>query len=249
MANELNIVTNRIPTNVNLVVETKDTCKVKVKCTDKINPNIVYFERVFDMQGKEEMNIRLPQSRNQVLVSVTSGNGDEAVRVVSFKKSKLLQYPMCYKGKNTHEFIKFAQQISERLNSINNGIYKSINGNYTIQIFDTIEGTNTPARIHNGEGYIQIAKSKMASNSVPMNMAILLHEFSHFYKNENITDEIEADLNGLKIYLGLNYPNLEAHNGFVDVFEHSDTPQNRERYEYILNYITNFKKLRHKVCI
>jgi hypothetical protein len=34
-------------------------------------------------------------------------------------------------------------------------------------------------------------------------MAILLHEYSHFYVNQDINNESEADLNGLLIYLGL----------------------------------------------
>lgn len=249
MASEINITTNRQPTNVNLVIETRQKCKVRVVAFDKVQPLVVFYERVFDVEGVEEMNIKMPQSRKDVVVKVECSAGQDAVRIVKFKKSRLIQYPACFKGKKVHEFIRFAQQISERLPFINCGVYTSLNGKYTIEIYNTIEGTDTPARIHNGEGYIQIAQSKMAKNTVPMNMAILLHEFSHFFVNEELQDEIEADMNGLRMYLGLNYPDMEGHKSFVEVFEYADTPQNRERHDYIFKFIENFQKLKHKTCL
>jgi hypothetical protein len=66
-----------------------------------------------------------------------------------------------------------------------------------------------------------------------MRMAILLHEFSHFYLNENIDDETEADLNGLLIYLGLGYPRIEGYQAFLDVFVDNPSQENKERYEMI----------------
>ena len=49
-----------------------------------------------------------------------------------------------------------------------------------------------------------------------MRMAILLHEFSHFYLNDRMEDETEADLNGLLIYLALGYPRIEAYQSFFN---------------------------------
>ena len=75
-----------------------------------------------------------------------------------------------------------------------------------------------------------------------MRMAILLHEFAHFYLNENIDDEVEADLNGLLIYLGLGYPRIDGYEAFLQVFETTPTPQNKNRYDIINNFITEFDK-------
>jgi hypothetical protein len=73
-------------------------------------------------------------------------------------------------------------------------------------------------------------------------MAILLHEFSHFYLNENINDEVEADLNGLLIYLGLGYPRIEGYQAFLEVFKDSPSMQNKNRYDIINNFIRDFEK-------
>jgi hypothetical protein len=52
-----------------------------------------------------------------------------------------------------------------------------------------------------------------------MRFAILCHEFSHFYVNEDMDNESEADINGLLIYLGLGYPRIEGYQAFLEVFK------------------------------
>lgn len=71
-------------------------------------------------------------------------------------------------------------------------------------------------------------------------MAILLHEFSHVYMNDNVDDEVEADLNALLIYLGLGYPRIEAFEVFCKTFANAPTPQNKLRYDRIKNFIDKF---------
>jgi hypothetical protein len=75
-----------------------------------------------------------------------------------------------------------------------------------------------------------------------MRFAILCHEFSHFYVNEDMKDESEADINGLLIYLGLGYPRIEACEAFLEVFEHYPSQENKVRYDKIKNFIDNFEK-------
>jgi hypothetical protein len=60
-----------------------------------------------------------------------------------------------------------------------------------------------------------------------MRFAILCHEFSHFYVNDNMDDESEADINGLLIYLGLGYPRIEGYQAFLDgkLIEHRASHQ------------------------
>jgi Zn-dependent M32 family carboxypeptidase len=71
-------------------------------------------------------------------------------------------------------------------------------------------------------------------------MAILLHEFSHFYLNDDVSNETEADLNGLTIYLGLGYPIREAFAAFGETFIGSPTPQNKQRYDIIDKFIRDY---------
>ena len=77
--------------------------------------------------------------------------------------------------------------------------------------------------------------------TVPNRMAILLHEFSHYYLNDNMDDEIEADLNGLLIYLGLGYPRIEAFEVFTKTFMNAPTEDNMVRFDKIKNFIDNFE--------
>ena len=63
-----------------------------------------------------------------------------------------------------------------------------------------------------------------------MRIAILLHEFAHFYLNEVMEDEVEADRNSLILYMGMGYPRIDAYNVYLDVFEETPTEQNLERY-------------------
>jgi hypothetical protein len=80
-----------------------------------------------------------------------------------------------------------------------------------------------------------------------MRMAILLHEFAHFYLNENIEDEIEADLNGLLIYLGLGYPRIDGYEAFLQVFEGTPSEQNVVRYDVINKFIQDFENKKYVI--
>ena len=75
----------------------------------------------------------------------------------------------------------------------------------------------------------------------PMRMVIMMHEFSHYYANDDINNESEADLNALMIYLGLGYPRIEAHEAFLKTFIGCDTPENAARYDLIQKFIRDFE--------
>ena len=72
-------------------------------------------------------------------------------------------------------------------------------------------------------------------------MAILLHEFSHVYLNDNIDDEVEADLNGLLIYLGLGYPRIEAFEVFAKTFLAAPTEHHNQNYHYLQHHHQQYK--------
>ena len=105
---------------------------------------------------------------------------------------------------------------------------------------DGVEQT-TPARIDIDTGIIEISKKQYLDFTVPNRLAILLHEFSHVYLNDNVDDEVEADLNGLLIYLGLGYPRIEAFEVFAKTFLNAPSDLNKMRYDKIKNFIDNFE--------
>ena len=241
--------TNSIPSCLKLRIKLKEPCKLRVVAINPVISSAIYYDREFTAELDNKLEIRLPQSSKSLDVIVLCQKGDSNIKSVSIKKVGLRQFPVCYKTKTVREFIPFAQSIADKLSTLSVGDYKSKDGTFHIQVMDNISGTGTPARIHNDLGFIQISKDKMGKNTVPMNMAILLHEYSHFYENVIQKDEIEADLNGLRIYLGLGYPILELHKSFTEVFGYADNEMNRERYDYIFAYVSKFNKLKHKTCI
>ena len=105
----------------------------------------------------------------------------------------------------------------------------------------------TPSRINRTTGVIDVAKKYFIKSTVPMRMAILLHEFCHFYVNNVPTDEIEADLNALTIYLSMGYPRREAYHAFLEVFKDADSEQNRERYAVLKKFIDDFENTKRNL--
>jgi hypothetical protein len=73
-------------------------------------------------------------------------------------------------------------------------------------------------------------------------MAILLHEYSHYYLNTNPSDESQADLNGLNIYLKLKYPKIDIYNVFLNVFKRSPSLQNKKRFQKLDNFVKQHKR-------
>ena len=76
-------------------------------------------------------------------------------------------------------------------------------------------------------------------------MIILLHEFSHKYRNPKIdleiSNEVGADLNALYIYLGLGYSKVDAIFVFANVFLKAQSQGNLDRMRKIMDYIKRFE--------
>ena len=152
-------------------------------------------------------------------------------------------------NKSVKHFVDFAQRFSYNVSNLKpDTTYSSDDNQYFILLSETIRGNNgqeltTPARVGRNTGIIQVSKQAFTKMTVPMRMAILLHEFSHFYLNEKIDDEMEADLNGLLIYLSLGYPRIEAYQAFLETFKERPNNLNKARYDLINKFINDFEKM------
>lgn len=123
---------------------------------------------------------------------------------------------------------------------------------FRIKYFDVIKDVlsgkrlTTPARIGHSTGTIEVAKYRFDSFTIPMRLVILLHEFSHKYRNPKmnlpISNEFGADINALYIYLGLGFSKIDAICVFANVFLKAQTQQNIERMRKIMDYISKFEK-------
>ena len=250
------IKTDGKPTCIDIGVEVKKPTKVKIVVLNPNKRGCIYLDRWQTVKQKGEFEARLPITPENVLVLIQSeGNSDDDnIRLTKLKKKPLKQHMNCIKSsKKVSEFIKFAEQMSENATILATGTYYSDAGKFRIDYLPVIREKgkvlNTPARISNRTGRIEVSKSAFARYTVPMRMAILLHEFSHFNLNVVQKDEIEADLNALKIYLGLGYPVVEAHKSFLQVFKKHPTKQNEERYKYLKTFIDNFDKIKYRICL
>lgn len=141
-------------------------------------------------------------------------------------------------------YVNFCQRFCFNCGVLQSGNYTSDDGKYLIELLPTITENGreltTCARISKDDGHIQVSQAKFDPMTVPMRIVILLHEFSHYYINENIDDETEADINALAIYLGLGYPRIEASDAFTESFMGAPYESNGKRYEIIHKYIMNF---------
>ena len=243
--------------------------KIKIKTTKPVKVRLIVYDanpeqknteftnRYMTVNGEKEFLVRMPLSPNVAMVAIYNedkGNlpkgQDSSIELIDIKKSPL-QKRLDLLDFGNHEissFVRFAQKFCYNAGVLPCKSYYSSNKLFQIDYLPYIEnkktGTKmlTPARIGVSTGRMQVSKDSMIPMTVPMRMAILLHEFSHIYVNTNIRDETEADLNGLLIYLSLGYPRIEAYEAFLETFIGAPTAQNKERYDIINNFIKNFEK-------
>lgn len=249
--------TNKEPVCIFVGVEVSRPTKIRLLAIDPYKKGAVYIDRVKTVQDEQEFEIRLPQSPNELLISVMAQNVPndrikDIVRVYKLEKGSLQQHLPCISSKKVASFLKFAKQFSENAGILSTGRYQSDDKEVTIDYLPQIvhEGKTltTPARISNQTGRMEISKKAFVKMTIPMRMAILCHEYSHFYLNEIQKDEIEADLNALTLYMGLGYPVIEAHKAFLETFHKSPTESNKQRYIYLKTFIDNFEQLKYEIC-
>lgn len=251
------VVTNNEEVSLGIRVRTAYPIKVFIKVYDESRPKIVLTDRFKTVQGDETFYVRMPLTGKISIVEVVDeyeknmGKPSGNIKVDSIQKFPLEKQKGNLRNysSSTFSFIDFAQRFAFNSPYLEtNKTYRSNDGYFLIEYFPTIKDgmkeLSTPARISKRTGIIQVSKKLFDTYTVPMRVAILLHEYSHFNLNRNINDEVEADLNGLMIYLSLGYPRIEGYQAFLEVFKDSPTNQNKNRYDVINNFIRDFENQR-----
>lgn len=239
--------------NLKVTVKSESPQKLRLKVYDAKNPDRIFTNRYKTIHGQEVLFVRMPLSPAVAVVEVTPETKGEPkpfsfVNVEKLGLEKRISVNQIQNAR-IRSFVEFAQRFCYNVYELNAPeYYKSGDGEFYINLLPKIiskEGKemNTPARVSRRSGIIQCSKSQLMKFTVPMNFAILCHEFSHFYLNEQMDDEIEADLNGLLIYLGLGYPRIEAYQAFLETFKGVPSQQNKERYDVINKFIEDFEKI------
>lgn len=237
-------------------VKTPKSERIHLIVYDEDRKNTVFTNRWKTVNGECSFFVRMPVSGKTAVICVyNEKNGqhkenDDSFEVLEVKKlplEKRLDVVDFTNGK-LRSFINFCTRFCFNAGHISSGTYRSNDGKFSIEYVPTIISSKsgkeleTPARISKDTGKIQVSQKKFVPDTVPMRMAILLHEYSHYYVNADMDDESEADLNGLLIYLGLGYPRFEGHEAFLKTFINTPTEQNKVRYDKIKRFIEDFEK-------
>jgi hypothetical protein len=239
---------------LNIKVLTQEPTKIRIKVLDDSQQDTSFTDRYKTVDGESIFYVRMPISPKNALIYIyNEDNGnlmqgeDDTFEVESITKGALEKKLdiIDFSNADVKSFVNFATRFSYNAGSLPSGTYVSDDRRFVIKYLPTIEDNgqeqSTPARIDITNGNIEISKKQFVKFTVPNRMAILLHEFSHVYLNDNVDDEVEADLNSLLIYLGLGYPRIDAFEVFAKTFMNAPSEQNKDRYNKIKNFIDNFE--------
>lgn len=243
------------PSMIKIVVKTSSPQTIVLRVFDPSQAKTVFTDRTKEVNGTQELFVRMPLSPNSVQLSIynkKNGNlpkgADSSFDILEIKKEDLdITLPQTKMDTfSVRNFVGFSQKFAFNAGWVAAPRdYMSSVGGYKIEYLPFIinskgEKMSTPARISTKNGRIQVSQESFREMTVPMRMAILLHEYSHFYLNSDIANETEADLNGLTIYLGLGYPIREAYEAFGKTFIGYPSEQNKERYDIINRFIREY---------
>lgn len=240
--------------SIYITIKAKRPCKFRVIAED-LKPNSKYADRTINVDSERTIYLSFPVSPKKIALSILCMSGlSEKEFTVSAEVKPLKQYEI-WLDRDTKNFLELAVPFSQicgfKLPAANGTFYLSDDKKFALKYvpsivdFKTGKVLNTPARIGHTTGKIEIAASSFAKYTIPMRMMILLHEFSHKWKNPKmnlpISDEIGADINALYIYLGLGFSKVDAIYVYANVFLSAQTEPNRKRMRKIMDYIAKFE--------
>lgn len=236
---------------------------IKVKCKGKKafrvwaedygKPNSKYADRVIEVDGERSIFFSFPVSPKTLFFAcVNSQNPQDKDYEVQLIEAPLVTYNI-WMDAQTQDFLDLAIPFAQTCGFTTpgpGGKTYDYEG-FRIKFYDIIrepmtgKPMSTPARIGHSTGKMDISKYRFDKFTIPMRVAIELHEFSHKYKNPKINlpinHESGADINSLYIYLGLGFSKVDAICVYAKVFLKAQTKQNIERMRKINDYIQRFE--------
>ncbi len=250
--------TQNEPMQLGITIKCKEKKSFRVWCEDYGKPNSKYADRVIIVDDKQRMiNFSLPITPKALFIGIANVNDPKDTDF----EVEIMQMPLktynIYLDDRTKRFLKLATFFCQvcgfnKFSPPPSGlVFETDDKEFTITYFQVIrdyltgKSMNTPARIGHKSGKIEAAKVKFDKYTFAMRMIILLHEFSHKFKNPQIGLQIEnemgADINALYIYLGLGFSKVDAICVFANVFYKAQTDGNMERMRKIMDYIKRFE--------
>ncbi len=208
-----------------------------------VNINSDYFRReLFIERGDNEFIFNMPTSPKELEIIIFDPQNERSdgwYKVKSVEVHKLRQFPL-FCDRLTLDFIRFSENFSQQCGIKPVGNYTDHKKQFLIKLKNRLLDENgyevpTPARTHKTNNYVEIHKPSYDSMTVPMRHIINLHEYCHNFQNDDMDDEVQADLNALALYMPLRYSYVEAIYAFTNIF--GDTDHNVMRLNYIDEYL------------
>ena len=207
--------------------------KIGVIGVDRDRESNQYFNMI---AVKDQVyQFKLPQSPNVLKFYVFDINEGEVPESTKFFVEKISLQRVKNKNQlivdeDMAEFLRFSQKFAKNADILKPGKYKSRNGKFIINYYQTIEDdTDTPSRINIYDNEIDVSKEWFRNMTVPGRNAMLQHEFSHNYLDDPLDEwsenkEIEkrADKNAAQIYKAIGYPGFEWMYSWLYIFDDVD---------------------------
>lgn len=220
---------------------------------EKGKANSNYAKREMVVDGKRTITFSFPVTPETMLIGIwNKDNKEDTDFTVEFEEKPLRKYNVWLDGE-TKDFLNLCFgfcKVSGYEHALPSGRVIS-KGKFTIKYYPVIvdymsgNAMSTPARIGHRTGIIDVSKLKMDRYTFAEKVVIILHEFSHKYRNPKlglaIENEIGADINALYIYLGKGFSKIDAINVFANVFLKAQTDGNIKRMRAIMDYIERFE--------
>jgi hypothetical protein len=241
--------------SLNITITCEGKKNFRVWAEDYGKKNSKYADRTITVDGKREIFFSFPVSPKQIFFGCLNvSNPSDKDFKVTLEEKPLKEYNIALDSE-TLDFLQLAIQFSQvagfKMPDPSGTVYQTSDGKFKIKYFPIIKdyatgrAMSTPARIGHSTGIIEVSAAKFIKYTIPMRVAILLHEFSHKYKNPKIGleigNEIGADINALYIYLGLGFSKIDAICVFGQVFLKAQTSGNQARLRKIMDYVNKFE--------
>jgi hypothetical protein len=208
---------------VKVGVRAYEPCALAVRCYDPTKPNSDYIRRrvPFNKEafkgknpGYREFTLPFPLSPDQLMVEMHDKlyGDDSQFRIEKFELEKMKPRDV-WAEPQIHRYIDFAQDFASKAGYLPAGVYDSKDGDFLIQYLPVItdeagDPLVTPARTNRKSGRMQISQAAFAGYTIPVRVVVMFHERFHFQIPTRL--EKPADLTGIKLYLDLGFPRLEA---------------------------------------
>ena len=217
--------------------------------------NSKYADRVIVVERTRNIDFNFPVTPKELFIGCLNADNikDEDFEFI-IRKVPLRSYDI-WMDDDIKNFVQLAINFSQvcgfKAPPEQGAVYQSTDKKFNIKIVPTIKDgltgklISTPARVGHNTGIIEVSADKFRRYTIPMRMMILLHEFSHKFRNPKIgleiSNEFGADINGLYIYLGVGYSKIDAICVFANVFLKAQTDSNMQRMRKIQHYIQRFE--------